>query len=152
MLPEIQLSTPLLTRILLMRVAVFSVILVVYVIRGIKLCDKRFYRNLLTPGGFACYSRLRLKSPVNIQFLFSFVIFLKSSFMFLLLNLKCFIYARLQIVDRGLLACSAFIRYILACIRMPFFKMSQIKVKQKHINKILSYILILYESYEFATI
>ena len=60
MLPEIELSTLLLMRILLMRVAVFSVVLVCKVIWGIKLCDKRFSRNLLTPSCFACLSRLRL--------------------------------------------------------------------------------------------
>ena len=66
MLPEIQLSTLLLMRILSVRVAVFSVILVGKVIWGIKLCDKRFSRNLLTPGDFVYSSRLRLESLVRI--------------------------------------------------------------------------------------
>ena len=62
-----------------MRVAVFSVILVGKVIWDIKLCDKRFSRNLLTLGDFACLRRLRLKSPVRMQFLFSCIIILRSS-------------------------------------------------------------------------
>ena len=51
MFPEIQLSTLLLMRILSIRVAVVSVILAGKVIWGIKLFDKRFSRNLLTPAG-----------------------------------------------------------------------------------------------------
>ena len=46
-----------LIRILLMRVAVFSIILVVKITWGIKSCDKRFSRNLLTPADFACLGR-----------------------------------------------------------------------------------------------
>ena len=68
-----------------MRVAVFSVILVGKVIWGIKLCDKRFSRNLLTPGDFACLSRLRLKSPVRIQFLFNYS---KEPFHIFIIKLK----------------------------------------------------------------
>ena len=68
MLPERQLSTLLLMRILSVRFVFFSIILVGKVIWGINLCDKTFSRNLLTPEDFACLSRLRLKSPVRVQF------------------------------------------------------------------------------------
>ena len=51
MFPEIQLSTLLLMRILSIRDAVVSVILAGKIIWGIKLFDKRFSRNLLTPAG-----------------------------------------------------------------------------------------------------
>ena len=88
MLLEIQLSQLLLMRILSMRGAIFSVILVGKVIRGIKLCHKRFSRNLLTPGDFACLSRLRLKWPVRIQFLLSCVITFKELFHIFIIKLK----------------------------------------------------------------
>ena len=88
MLPQIQLSALLLMRILSMRVAVFSAILVGKVIRGIKLCHKRFSRNLVTPGDFACLSRLRLKWPVRIQILFSCVITPKHLFHIFIIKLK----------------------------------------------------------------
>ena len=90
-LPEIQLSTLFLMKILSMRVAIFSAILVDKVIWGIKLYDKRLSKNLLTPGDIECLSRLRLNSPVRIQFLFSCVSILRSSSMYLLSNLRCFI-------------------------------------------------------------
>ena len=63
----------------------FFLLLVGKVIWGIKLCDKRFSTNLLTPGDFACLSRLRLKSPVRIQFLFNYS---KEPFHIFIIKLK----------------------------------------------------------------
>ena len=48
----------------------FTIVLVGKVICCINLCDKRFSRNLLTPVGYACVNKVRLKLSVRIQFSF----------------------------------------------------------------------------------
>ena len=74
-----------------MRVAAFSIVLVGKVICCVNLCDKRFSKNLLTPVGYACVSRVRLKLSVRTQFLFLYsVITLRNTSIYSLLNLKCF--------------------------------------------------------------